>query len=306
MFELVTNGSRRSHRADASRTRRTAAAPAALVELLEPRQMLSAAAPPGLDPRVYAPHATVRGETMAEWSADWWAWAMSIPASSNPLLDTTGAQAPKGDAGKVFFLTGLGFGSPTTSVTRTISMPTGTPALVPVLNSIADETEPDSVGPDHFTVAELRDLAAGFIGTPSTYGPASNTLAASLDGKAITGLAAHREQSPAFSYSIPTTDNLWDLVIPGVTHTTAPAVSDGYWLMLQPLQPGHHTLHVQSSTDGPFGKSSLDFTYKINVIPKGQYNKQFPVTTPPPKATPFATTIDGDKQKKWTDELFGE
>jgi len=305
MNGLVTNRPRRTGHAPTNRARATSAAPAVLVEPLEPRQLLSAAAPPGLDPHVYAPHANVRGATLAEWSADWWAWAMSFPSSSNPLLDATGAQAQKGDVGKAFFLAGVGFGGPST-VTRTVSIPMGTPVFVPVLNSIADETEPDDVGPDHFTVAELRQFAAGFIGAPNEIGPASNVLAASLDGSAITDLTAHREQSPAFSYSIPTTDNLWDLVLPGVTHTTAPAVSDGYWLMLQPLQQGHHTLHLAASANTPFGSFSQDVTYEINVIPKGQYDKQQPAATPPPAAaTPFAATVDAGKQKKLMDELFG-
>ena len=39
-------------------------------------------------------------------SAKWWQWAISIPAATNPLLDTTGANCAQGQAGHVWFLAG--------------------------------------------------------------------------------------------------------------------------------------------------------------------------------------------------------
>src|SRR5262245_45410961 len=47
-------------------------------EGLEGRRMLSAAHDP-----VYAPHSNVRGESLEQWTADWWTWAFSQPASTS-------------------------------------------------------------------------------------------------------------------------------------------------------------------------------------------------------------------------------
>jgi hypothetical protein len=46
-----------------------------------------------------------------------------------------------------------------------------------------------------------------------------------------------------------------------------PAASDGYWLMLEPLNPGNHNF-------GGTGKNTgfqIDITYTIIVVPKGQF-----------------------------------
>ena len=40
-----------------------------------------------LDTRVFPPDALPFGKGYDEWSAEWWQWVFSIPASVNPLLD---------------------------------------------------------------------------------------------------------------------------------------------------------------------------------------------------------------------------
>ena len=40
------------------------------------------------------------------------------------------------------------------------------------------------------------------------------------------------------------------------------SVADGYWVMLEPLAVGEHTLHFTGATSFPF---SLDVTYHLNV-----------------------------------------
>ena len=100
--------------------------------------MLSAA-PTAHDSRVYAPHSTVRGQTLEQWSADWWSWAYSQQNHTSPLFDATGAQAWRGYVGKAFFLAGIispgGAPQDVTSAHRTgVEVPTGTPVFFPVLN----------------------------------------------------------------------------------------------------------------------------------------------------------------------------
>lgn len=44
-----------------------------------------------------------------------------------------------------------------------------------------------------------------------------------------------------------------------------PAVADGYWVLLEPLTPGHHTIRIEASVSGfPF-PFVIDVTYKLTV-----------------------------------------
>jgi hypothetical protein len=47
------------------------------------------------------PLRTASADSFEDLSAEWWQWALSIPASVNPQLDTTGEDAVVGQRGKV-------------------------------------------------------------------------------------------------------------------------------------------------------------------------------------------------------------
>lgn len=55
-------------------------------------------------------------------SAQWWEWALSIPPSVNPSLDTTGANCMVGQHGAVWFLGGF-FGDNPDPITRACTVP---------------------------------------------------------------------------------------------------------------------------------------------------------------------------------------
>ncbi len=71
--------------------------------------------------QVVPPHRRVVGKTYAEWSTEFWQWLWSIPASSNPGLDTTGEFIVGNQSGRVWFLA-ANFGG--TDV-RTATIPRG-------------------------------------------------------------------------------------------------------------------------------------------------------------------------------------
>lgn len=218
-------------------------------------------------PGVYAPHATVLGKSLAQWSADWWSKMLSIQTPHNPLLDTTGADAGLGDTGKIFFLAGVGFNAPTT-VTRNIKVKAGEPIFFPVINAYADNSNYPTF--TTFTETELRGFAAQLVGADAT--PPNNVLSASVDGKLIGGLLSHRELSPTVSYTLPDTHNLYEDVygLP-ITGKVTGAVSDGYWVMLKAMEPGRHVIHFGGSVPGAF---SLDVTYNITIVPGGHGDDQ--------------------------------
>ena len=70
-------------------------------------------------------------------SGEWWQWVLSIPASVNPLLDTTGEDCMVGQRGTNWFLAGTFFGGP---VTRACDIPQGATLFFPVINSVGFDT----------------------------------------------------------------------------------------------------------------------------------------------------------------------
>jgi len=202
----------------------------------------------------YPNKAKVAGRKLADWSAEWWQWALSIPQSVNPLFDETGAQIAVGQRGPVWFLCGVFNESGT--ATRSISVPEGKALFFPIVN-----VEWDNLGVDPpLTIAELRENAASFV---AAVDPAS--LVCDVDGVALDDLASRRVLSKPFEYSLPPGDIYEAFGVDG-SGTQYPAVSDGYWVMLRPLPVGDHVVHFAASVGAPFN-FSLEITYNITVTP---------------------------------------
>lgn len=243
------------------------------VESLEARTFLSASvhdldhhAPPPShnEPAVYAPHSTVRGETLGQWTAAWWQWAFSHNVDQSPFFDQTGARAGLGDVGKAFFLSGVISVSGTAE--RTITIPSGKPVFFPVLNTECSTIESP---PYHGnTDQELRDCASA-IDSPATAQPMHMTI----DGTSLSQaeIETHYEASAPFNFTLPSTGvNILEffgepLALPG---TTARSASTGWWIMTKPLAPGHHDINFGGGDPTGF---VLDITYHIDVVPQGQY-----------------------------------
>jgi hypothetical protein len=195
--------------------------------------------------QVFPPHARPFDKSFAEWSAEWWQFVFSLPASENPILDTVGTACAVGQHGPVWFLVGS-FGS--TPVLRTCSIPEGEALFFPVVNQ-AD------INVAAQTVRELRAEIA-------PCGDAANALVAEVDGEPIENLQKSRVKSVPFEITVPQ-DGLLD---PG---TYSPAVGDGYYVMLKPLSRGNHTIHF--SGQEPAGQKcsavDVDITYVLTVVP---------------------------------------
>jgi PEP-CTERM motif len=218
---------------------------------------------------VYPPGATVAGQTLGQWSAEWWQWAYSFPVPINPLFDSNGAQAFRGNVGNAFFLAGaIGqTGNPlNVSVTRTVSIPSGLPIFFPLINAEVDNPSfnPPGTPPPNppLSVADLQLAAASFLS-------ATDALHATIDGVPVPNLFAHDEKSPVFSYFLPddNVQNFFGYPFPGGT-VIDPAVADGYFLMLANLSPGQHiiTFGGNVNQDGnPADDFTLNITYLIDI-----------------------------------------
>ena len=214
------------------------------------------------NPGIAPPNSNPHGAPYAQWGAAWWQWVFSLHAKVplNPLLTTGAVDCSYGQSDHVWFLVGALVPG---STTRSCYVPTGTWLFLPVLNAWADNV---GVSPPD-TIKQLEESAA-------FYAEASE-LHASIDRVPVKNLFAYRAAYAPFGYRVPATDNMLQYLggnVPGSDWPTTfifPAASDGYWLMLEPLTPGSHTINFGGT--GKNGGFQLDITYYITVVPKGRF-----------------------------------
>lgn len=292
---------------------------AALMDTLEARTLLSAPAklapePPAPDaPALYAPHSTVRGKTLGEWSEAWWQWAYSYPVTNDPQTDNPWRQGVLdtaddpfevplgvGDVGNAYFLTGVMTPNYTpqngvNTAFREITIPTGTPVFFPILNAEDSLVEAAHDG-------QAVTDAAGLYAVLDSWGVTQDTppqmMDLTIDGKHLgtEQLIGHYEDSgpDGFIYQMPQDNILTLWGYPDGPYETL-AVSRGWWVMTQPMSQGTHTLHFKGDNNG----FQVDVTYTIHVIPKGQYNKALAqAQAPTAPALPFSTTSIASKFNK--------
>lgn len=190
-------------------------------------------------------------------SAAWWQWALSIPVAQNPLTDPNGRRCMVGQHGRTWFLAGS-FGSD--SVTRTCSIPEDRAIFFPVINSVnIDAPNICGQGPERTPVSQLRAASAGFI-------DGAANIAVELDGRRIA--RRPRVRSDVFSVALPER-NLFDAPcasLGGVPAAVlAPAVDDGFYVLLGRLERGRHTLRIRA--ENPSQNFTLDVTYNLNIVP---------------------------------------
>jgi hypothetical protein len=194
------------------------------------------------NPGVLPPNANAFGASYGEWNSRWWQWALSIPASRSPLIDTTGANCAEGQSGRVWFLAGT-FGTPAPPpVIRSCTVRPGTPLFFPVFNGVCVEEPPDPSFQAQLACA--RAFIAGVTGT------------ATIDGRAIQALDAYRVESPrGFDITLPPGN-----VFGAEARVYRDAAGAGVYLLLAPLSVGQHTIHFTSS-------GGIDVTYNLTVSP---------------------------------------
>ena len=181
--------------------------------------------------------------TLSDWTARWWKWAFSFSGYyNNPLLDPNGTSVMKFQPPNqpVFFLSGA-----YNSVgNRTVTIPADKGILFPVLNGEISFLDM----PNATTQRDLKKALDWDIGK-ATY------IGAELDGKEI---QFQRIQAPLFDINY-AKDNILSTNKSGPTQ----AVSDGYWIYLEPnsIPVGEHILHIKG--EQPFYRSEV--TYKVNI-----------------------------------------
>ena len=72
------------------------------------------------------------GQTYGRWAAQWWQWALGVPAAVNPLPDTTGENCAQRQVDNVWFLAGSISSAP---VVRACEVPAGKSLFLPLINN---------------------------------------------------------------------------------------------------------------------------------------------------------------------------
>jgi hypothetical protein len=182
------------------------------------------------------------GVGYAYWTALWWKWVLSVPASENPLSDLEGKRPSMKVSGPVCFLAGTTKGV----AKRSCIIPSDKSILYPVLNfgaTLADE-------PAVRSEEELVDLAKREMDRITK-------LQVTIDGAEISNLERFRIQSPIFDVDLPK-NNLF-----GGPSGPTRGVSDGYWLFLEQLPRGSH--RIESFGSCMEGQLSIGANYEIRV-----------------------------------------
>lgn len=202
---------------------------------------------------VLPPGSSVAGESIVDWTEAWWTWAAQAPNPGNPFDDTTGAVAHQNNNGPVFFVGG-NFGGTTT---RSFSVPAYKPLLFAALNLNANQ----------FSVPTLEALVPFFIGGVSN-------LFASFDGVSIVDPFAYLEVSSPFSMGTIQAGTLGETFGSPVGSELAPAITMGYWFMVE-FSPGVHHVDIGGSfnftlppdfPEGPGGVTVAITTEQVDTI----------------------------------------
>ncbi|MGH9953683.1 MAG: hypothetical protein ACRD5J_18865 [Nitrososphaeraceae archaeon] len=187
------------------------------------------------------------GLTFGEWSARWWQWLLSIPKSNNPAFDSVGSNANiNQDYKPVFFLCqtyeGLNI-----IPNRTVTIPAGYNLIfIPIINWISILHHDGETDEDLLAIAKER------MDVVSNLKFSINQLTTE------DGLENFRVVSPFFEVVLPE-DN-----IIGLPSGVRRAISDGYWIFVEPKVREELVLTTFGSCSA--GVTRIGVIYKINNI----------------------------------------
>jgi len=195
------------------------------------------------------------GQTYGRWAAAYWQWALGIPAASNPVLDATGEYCAQRQVGEVWFLAGSFSSDP---VVRACEVPAGKSLFFPLINTayFAFLNDP----PETRTEEYVR--AAGSCSVPAEISVTIDGFNIPRPTQFFTGGSG--SQSPIFNVQLPPGNVFGDdgTGIPELV--LSPSAEQGYYLFVQPLRPGTHTIRWTASGCG--SGWSQDITYNLTVV----------------------------------------
>jgi hypothetical protein len=187
---------------------------------------------------IYAPDATVAGQSIADWTGGWWTWAAGLPATGNAFdTPTDNGLAHQNNSGPVLYLAGYLSPPAQTPVVHQLSVTAGQPLLAGVIN----------VGAFQYSPADEQFIINSFR---------ASSLTATIDGTPIANPFQYSQTTGFFSAGpiVPNTIGETSLAtsgFPGIPPNCqltdlCPGLSTGYWLVLS-LSPGMHEIDLSGT-----------------------------------------------------------
>lgn len=195
----------------------------------------------------FGPGSKPLGKTIGEWTVLWWQWALSIPKSTNPVVDMSGKYASFSQIYNVFFLAGR-FGSEgDVYPQRSCTVPYGRPILFPVLNCEANRLEYPFLTDDRDLIDHVERDIDGIIRKECF-----------IDDE-VAPIVRIRSDPSIFPLNICRENGLGVQSV-GMTR----AAADGYWVFLEWLSKGPHSISFRGSCEQGRLKSGAD--YNVHII----------------------------------------
>jgi hypothetical protein len=198
------------------------------------------------------------GQSYGRWAAEWWQWALGVPAATNPLLDTTGEQCGQRQLDRVWFLAGSLSSDP---VVRSCEVPAGTSLFFPLINNFygAFLSDPPETRTEEFVretaaCTEDAEIAVRINGIPIPNPQAFFT------GRSVTAPSLFNIQLPP--------GNLLgadETIVPELA--LSPSAEQGYYLFVNPLPVGNHRIRWTAS--GCTTGNVQDITYDLTIVANG-------------------------------------
>jgi hypothetical protein len=232
---------------------------------------------PGVAPLASRP----LGQSYADWAVAWWKWIDSIPYAVNPLQDHTGQDCAEDQSGQVWFLAGVSGGAGGTA-NLSCTLPAGKHIFFPIVNFINDypcpEPPPFEPAPGQSLADFLLNGTNGIPGAKQVMDTASN-LSVTVDGVALKNVSDYRTPSGLFCFTANLagnpnlmtafdsclTNNAPASSINPCTAPSQPGLEDGYYIMLEPLSRGTHTIHLVGQVNFFSPPFVEDVTYHLTV-----------------------------------------
>jgi len=207
------------------------------------------------NPELFPKDAHPYGASMATWGDRLSQWIYEHPFEHNPLFDQTGADCGIDQHGPVWFLPRIGSSAPVFSGTRSCTIPRHKAILLQIGNAIDTYPCPDP----NFHPAPGQSLYDFLTKDAKPVMDTVNLLEVSIDGKALSNVMSYRYVSNDI-FHITGDPSLVQKLDPCITGKPQPAISDGFFMMFKPLEPGQHTLHVHGTNT-----IDQDKTYLYNL-----------------------------------------
>jgi hypothetical protein len=202
---------------------------------------------------VVRPTEKYQGRSYGDWAAAWQEWAIGLPAlPGHPNFDDGNFDITDGQSGAVWFLA-----APFGTVERSGTVPKHTALFIALLNAEVSNLESDPFfGATEADQRAQVDFLVDHIVNPFFI----------IDGKPLKKIGDYRVASPQYSFYAP------DPNILGVPAGSGTSVTDGYWVLVEPMEKGEHTIqyggafHFSVAEGDPFDLDvAMDMTYHLTV-----------------------------------------